>query len=355
MKFNHILIITYGRSGSTLLMSLLNTVDGVLIAGENFNLCLHLFRAYKALLNSKKHGNTSNLNTDPFFMAHKYNSERFLQDAYILIKNQIVGSNPNIKYWGFKEIRYTKVNFLPDESLVDYLDFLRQLFPNCAFIFLTRNHVDVIRSGFWKKMNPEKVREILIDFEDKINFYHEKNKNFTYIIDYNDIKTLSNKLKYLFEDFLGFSYNEKVIKEKLLIPHSYDINEKNIKKIGIEISNFNIPKDLLVASIDMFPKQILLYQNFSISGVLLFNNGETYDLRVSGCRSQFQVLYNLPSPKYGKNYKNIPNSNTAGFRIENLMFESLDQYIDISVIYDKGEYILWRLKLSFMEDIKNEN
>lgn len=41
MKFNHILIITYGRSGSTLLMSLLNTVDGVLIAGENYNLCLH--------------------------------------------------------------------------------------------------------------------------------------------------------------------------------------------------------------------------------------------------------------------------------------------------------------------------
>lgn len=52
MRFNHILIITYGRSGSTLLMSLLNTVDGVLIAGENYNVCLHLFRAYKALLNS---------------------------------------------------------------------------------------------------------------------------------------------------------------------------------------------------------------------------------------------------------------------------------------------------------------
>ncbi|MEM2174561.1 MAG: hypothetical protein QXI58_02925 [Candidatus Micrarchaeia archaeon] len=54
-------------------------------------------------------------------------------------------------------------------------------------------------------------------------------------------------------------------------------------------------------------------------------------------------------------YKALLNSNTARFRIENLMFESLDQYIDISVIYDKGEYILWRLKLSFMEDIKNEN
>lgn len=354
MRFNHILIVTYGRSGSTLLMSLLNTIDGVLIAGENYNVCLHLFRAYKALLKAKKMVQRT-LSTDPFFMAHNFDIEIFIKDAYMLIKNQIVGTNENVKCWGFKEIRYTKFEFLSDESLEDYLDFLRLLFPNCAFVFLTRNHDDVIKSGFWKKMNSDDVKEILVYFEDKMNSYHRKNKDFTYVIDYNDVITLSSNFKYLFEYFLEFPYDEKVIKERLLIPHSNNINKNNLKKIGIEISEFNMPKDLLIASIDMFPKQISLYEKFSISGVLLFNNGETYDLKVSGCRSQLQILYNLPSPKYGEDYKNIPNSNTARFRIENLMFESLDQYIDISVVYDKGEYILWRLKLSLTEYTKNEN
>jgi len=45
MNFPSVLIITYDRSGSTLLQGILNSIDGCLIRGENNGFCLHLFLA----------------------------------------------------------------------------------------------------------------------------------------------------------------------------------------------------------------------------------------------------------------------------------------------------------------------
>lgn len=39
-RFGSILVITYGRSGSTLLQGILNSIDGILIRGENHNFLL---------------------------------------------------------------------------------------------------------------------------------------------------------------------------------------------------------------------------------------------------------------------------------------------------------------------------
>ena len=43
-RFRTVNIVTYGRSGSTLLMGLLNAIDGYRIRGENFN-CFEELRA----------------------------------------------------------------------------------------------------------------------------------------------------------------------------------------------------------------------------------------------------------------------------------------------------------------------
>src|SRR5687767_11745676 len=47
LRFRHIFIVTYGRSGSTLLNGVLNAIPGVCVRGENDNT---LFRIYNALL-----------------------------------------------------------------------------------------------------------------------------------------------------------------------------------------------------------------------------------------------------------------------------------------------------------------
>ena len=56
LNFDVILIITYGRSGSTLLQGILNSISGVLVRGENANMCYHVFYAYQAILEAKKFG-----------------------------------------------------------------------------------------------------------------------------------------------------------------------------------------------------------------------------------------------------------------------------------------------------------
>ena len=49
MNYQHVLIITYGRSGSTLLQGLLNSIDGCIVRGENYDACKGLFRTYQAV------------------------------------------------------------------------------------------------------------------------------------------------------------------------------------------------------------------------------------------------------------------------------------------------------------------
>ena len=49
-----VVIITYGRSGSTLLQSLLNSIDGVHISGENGGIINQLYYTYKKIKNYKE-------------------------------------------------------------------------------------------------------------------------------------------------------------------------------------------------------------------------------------------------------------------------------------------------------------
>ena len=75
MNFESILIITYGRSGSTLLQGVLNAIDGVLIRGENMNMCFHMFKTYQAILTSKSKSERSP--QSPFFGAKLLDEKYF--------------------------------------------------------------------------------------------------------------------------------------------------------------------------------------------------------------------------------------------------------------------------------------
>lgn len=54
LRYNHILIITYGRSGSTLIQGILNAIPGVRVFGENGNVFFDLYKTFKKLSYLKK-------------------------------------------------------------------------------------------------------------------------------------------------------------------------------------------------------------------------------------------------------------------------------------------------------------
>lgn len=218
MNYNSILIVTYGRSGSTLLQGILNSIDGCIIRGENYNFCYHLYHAYIALIDSKKH--RGNLPRNPWYGNGYFNEKVFLTNCKNLLFTFLVGDTldrKEIVCYGFKEIRYTIKDI--EGNLNDYLDFLSKIFPNTAFIFNTRSINDVAKSEWWAEQDEHVVKSLLIETEKKFADFYNSHKN-TFQITYEDVIHKTSKLKDLYL-FIGAQYDDKKVDQILSIPHSY--------------------------------------------------------------------------------------------------------------------------------------
>lgn len=153
-KYNYVFIVTYGRSGSTLLMKLLNAIEGYNIKGENFGVLHSLYNSYLCLQETKKvHGSDAGTSDHPWFGASNLNieeCEQALKDFFVKYVLQPLESD---KVIGFKEIRYVD---LKRPNLIGIIHFLKT-FPNAKIIFNTREIEDVSRSKWWAERDKDKV------------------------------------------------------------------------------------------------------------------------------------------------------------------------------------------------------
>jgi len=221
----HTLIVTCGRTGSTLLQGILNAIDGWAIKGENGNFAYHLHMAHRAVSDAKKHrGAKSSKPTHAWYGSGQIDPDKFrtnlgFQIDEILLSGTKKGS---ITCVGFKEIRYYS-QFTDDTSgqaLSDYLDFLRASLSSCRLIFLTRDPGDVAQSGWWKQHDQNTVIRQLGAFMGFLETYSQSHPADTFLIDYKDVVARSKRLTSLFE-FLGDSPDEASLDAVLKTPHSY--------------------------------------------------------------------------------------------------------------------------------------
>ncbi len=222
MKYQSILIVTYGRSGSTLLQGLLNTIEGCLIRGENENYCFYLYQGYKAIRHAKAHVVPMEIMEtprSPWYGNRLLDDQLYVERTASLVREMILADRVNdkgIKCYGFKEIRYA--NTAVQEEFDEYLGFLEEIFPRVAFIFNTRNLVDVLRSGWWAQHDPREMRKLLENIERKFCDYAERHEN-TFRITYEDLVTDVRRVKDLF-DFLGAEYRAENVNNVLSLQHS---------------------------------------------------------------------------------------------------------------------------------------
>ncbi|MEP6018153.1 MAG: sulfotransferase [Paracoccaceae bacterium] len=217
MNFEQVFILSYGRSGSTLLQGLLNSIDGFLIRGENGNFGFYLYRAYNALASSPNQEKVSDV-TDAWFGIELVDQSAVLDDMRNLVKNTILSDRINddsVKCFGFKEVRYVTIG----PKLDAYLDFLSDLFPNAGFLVLSRDLDQVAKSGWWAKRDPAWVKEHLGEFEDRINSYAEGRQNY-FSLNYNDLIEMTDTLSDMFA-FLGVDFVPEDVHKVLSKPHSY--------------------------------------------------------------------------------------------------------------------------------------
>jgi hypothetical protein len=229
LNYSSIIVVTYGRTGSTLLQGLLNTINGVTVLGENDNAFYHLYMYQKTIKETSLRHNGEAPN-GPFYGCsmprHELTAEaiRNVINAYFYSAKTITGAH----CVGFKEVKYYQIG----SNLTEYLDFLNQNFPNPLFIFLSRAHKEIVQSGWWSDMPPQEVIAQISEVETTARNFAQKQKN-TYLIDYNDVIEENETLRNLFHK-IGASYNSHRARVVFNTPHSYNPSRIGVKDIFSE-------------------------------------------------------------------------------------------------------------------------
>lgn len=218
-RFPFLFIVTYGRSGSTLLLGLLNSLPGYQIRGENHGAMFLVFRATERLRQTRfRFGLEENGSQNPWYGAHLVAPDLFAQACGDAFFQEVVRPPLGTRACGFKEIRYTPAE-MSDEEFPRYLDFLRTTFPGAGFIFNVRDVEATSGSGWWRNNDPAEVTDRLQRTLDRMLRYAQDHPSYTHVFDYDHLTSDPNEFASLC-DFLGEEFDEEVVSEVLARRHS---------------------------------------------------------------------------------------------------------------------------------------
>ncbi|GAA5037720.1 sulfotransferase [Actinopolymorpha pittospori] len=207
-------IVTYGRSGSTLLMGLLDGTPGYCIRGENSGALYKLFEYHSAAIQARAQwtGDKPLTATHPWYGIDGYPAAIAAAHMRQLVIDTLLRPEPGTRVAGFKEIRWWQAR--PDE----YLAFIETLFPGARFILNTRNLEDVARSR-WVRYNPNALTE-LADVETRLREAVEKRGDRGYQVHFDDYVKDPSSLRGLY-DWLGEEYDTDRVAKTLSVRHSF--------------------------------------------------------------------------------------------------------------------------------------
>jgi hypothetical protein len=217
-----ILICAIGRSGSTTLQLILNTIPNSNICGENEGAINSLLEFYKQIKNTynrvdsiefDKLKNEDKQNIFKIFQngikPSWYNSFEFEQVKQT-IRNTIITmfkKNDATNVWGFKEIRYN--------GKLELLKEFRELFPQTKVILNIRGNIKKQSQSSWFKEDPNSFKKLIKETNEIVAFW-KNNRDFCFL---NVLEKMYNKqhMIQLFQ-FIGCSehFNEDKIKRLLL-------------------------------------------------------------------------------------------------------------------------------------------
>ncbi|WP_243060522.1 sulfotransferase [Nocardioides sp. SR21] len=210
---DYLFMVTYGRSGSTLLMGVLNTIPGYLIRGENRDALHHLYRFHSTMLaeSSRVPRRRVRQPTHPFYGIAGFPPERSIRQIRRLASDTVLRPDEDTRVTGFKEIRW----YRPD--LEEYVAWLQQVFPGARFLVNTRNHEDVLKSKWWAEGDDKS--EHLADVERRILALADSLGDAAYRVHYDDYVADPGVLRGMFE-WLGEPFDEASVRETMAVRHS---------------------------------------------------------------------------------------------------------------------------------------
>ena len=209
---SYVFVVTYGRSGSTLLAGILNSIPGYLIRGENRDALHHLYLFHRTLADERARVGQDNgrQRTHPFYGIGDVPLEKSLAGSRALVLDTVLRPKADTRVTGFKEIRW----YHPD--LPEYVAWLREVFPGARFLVNTRNHASVLKSGWWAEGDHA---DGLARAEEGILRLAESLGDAAYRVHYDDYVADPGVLRGMFE-WLGEPWDEDAVRAVMARKHS---------------------------------------------------------------------------------------------------------------------------------------
>ena len=213
---SYLFVVTYGRSGSTLLQGILSSTPGVMIRGENGAVLQDLFRFHDTASGHRDRLTANRVNqipeTHPWWGIDGYRDETALRDMRTLMLETVLRPDPGTRVVGFKEIYW-----MP-ERMPDYIAFVRAVFPGARFVLNTRNLDDVAKSKWWARRPDarhelERIEKQYVDALAALGDH-------AYRVHFDDYVADPSVLRGLFE-WLGEPWDEDRVRAVMARDHSY--------------------------------------------------------------------------------------------------------------------------------------
>lgn len=213
-QLRYLFVMTYGRSGSTLLQGILNTIPGYMIRGENRGLMGDLYKFHNRAVKDRQ----QRLKPEPIPVTHPwygidgYPDQAAYESMRALALNTFIRPDPESRVVGYKEIRW------PQNGLPEFVDFLRNVFPGARFLVNTRSHEAVSRSKWWADQ-PDALERIAAA-EDRYLAAAEILGTDAFHVHYDDYTNDPETLRAMFE-WLGEEFDGELIRATMAQRHSY--------------------------------------------------------------------------------------------------------------------------------------
>lgn len=209
---DHVFVLTFGRSGSTLLQGVLNSFEGVLVRGENMMAVAGL-RDFVTRVRRARDGKIgTGIATHPWFGIEEASDELLRVVLRGAVEATLIRPHDDTRIAGFKEIRWHH------DGMADQVDFVRWLFPGARFVINLRRVEDAARSRWWSQKDDG--LEVLRGLEAQLLAEAERLGEDAFVIRYEDYLAQRSEVHRL-AAWLGVEADDAVLDQVLERKHAY--------------------------------------------------------------------------------------------------------------------------------------
>jgi hypothetical protein len=196
-----ILICATGRSGSTTMQRIINTIPNSNICGENFGAINSLLEFYYRIkyttanyvpghLTPASYEDIITKNVKPAWY-NSYDFQKTVSMIKILITS-LFKKTESTNVWGFKEIRY-------DNGDIKYVKLFKELFPQTKVIIQIRENIKAQAQSSWMKDDKNSIK-YLNKLNNVFHKFYQENAGFCYFITFEkmfDTQQVKNLFKFI--------------------------------------------------------------------------------------------------------------------------------------------------------------